>query len=117
MQGRSEQYQTFESDTEGKTRNRVDGLSATLRYRRGWDEGSAREEGWRDAVFSGTQLTFGYTTGYRDPFHYNTFRFELGRKVYQVPVNLWFQTGYNSDLALYYKRVNSRGIEIQFSTF
>jgi len=117
LQGEAEQYQTFESDTEGKPRNRVNGLSAMLRYRHGWEPDAVRGEGWRDVVFSGTQVTLGYETGYRDPFHYNTFRFELGRKVYQVPVNLWFQTGYGSDLALYYKRVNSRGIEVQFSSF
>jgi hypothetical protein len=58
-----------------------------------------------------------YETGYRQIFRYNTLRLELGSKVMQLPVTLWGQTGYGSDLAQYYKKVSSWGIEVEIGSF
>ena len=60
-------------------------------------------------------------TGTRDTFKYNTARLEIGvqpfRRFFGVPVVLWGQAGYLSDLAQYYKKVHSFGVAFVFETF
>lgn len=68
-------------------------------------------------IFKDFKFAAGYETGYREIFQYNTLRLEFGTKLLQLPINLWTQTGYGSDLAQYYKKVNSLGIEVQLGSF
>jgi hypothetical protein len=72
--------------------------------------------GWQWMAFTDVKIAALYETGYRDLFRYNTYRLELGTKVLQLPVTLWGQTGYNSDLAQYYKKVNSYGIQMEIGS-
>jgi len=60
-------------------------------------------------------------TGNSQPFKYTTVDVELGitpfRHFLGMPVVLWAKTGYNSDLAQYYKKVTSVGAALRFETF
>lgn len=90
------------------TRNKYDGISVIVRkdyrYHKGW--------------ISGNKIAVLYTTGYQDVFKNSTARFEfttiLGKN---VPIMLWAQSGYNSDMIDYYKHVNSAGIALEMSSF
>lgn len=109
LQGKQENYNTWENDPQGKKRNRVDGISLMLKltnHNEGW-------EGW----FKDTKLAFQLVTGNVQPFRYNTYRLEAGAKFLQLPLSLWVQTGYNSDLAQYYKNVTSYGIQAELGSF
>ena len=108
LQGKPEEYYAFENNPEGKPRNQVNGVAGMLKYV------VVTEQKW---AFKDLKLVGAYETGYREIFRYNTFRFEIGSKLSQLPLNFWYQNGYNSDLAMYYKKVISRGIEIQIGSF
>lgn len=56
-------------------------------------------------------------TGTDNPFKYNTYKIELMTKIQNIPVMIWARTGYNSDLAQYFKEVSSYGITFEFRTF
>jgi hypothetical protein len=58
-----------------------------------------------------------YDTGIWSPFEYHTLRVELTLNSYDVPLMIWFSRGYNSDVAQYYKLVNSMGVTFEFRTF
>lgn len=107
LQGRAEEYNDWERDPEGKTRNRVNGVAGLLKY-------VGNGNWW---IFEDFKIAAGYETGYREIFRYNTLRLEFGTKLLQLPINLWTQTGYGSDLAQYYKKVSSLGIEVQLGSF
>ena len=47
----------------------------------------------------------------------NTLRVEAGVHAYQFPFSIWVQKGYGSDLAQYYKKVSSWGIEVQLGSY
>ena len=59
-------------------------------------------------------------TGTRDTFKYLTGRFEIGSgpvdEFVGVPLILWGQTGYLSDIAQYYRKAHSYGIALIFKT-
>ncbi|MDE2262744.1 MAG: hypothetical protein KGL45_09490 [Gammaproteobacteria bacterium] len=59
-------------------------------------------------------MTLKYVTGYRHPFEFSTVRAELGFQMLSVPLALWVQRGYMSDLATYYVKATSVGIEVRF---
>jgi outer membrane phospholipase A len=107
LQGAPEQYDpTWESDPEGKSRNSVDGISLM-----------AKGIGYfkHDEVI---KYVVKLTTGYVQPLRYNTVRVELGfRSFDSLPLTFWYQYGYNSDLAQYYKKGTSRGINIELGSF
>jgi hypothetical protein len=107
LRGRYENYNAWENNPEGKTRDRVNGVAGMIKYQHGWE--------WM--AFTDVKIAALYETGYRDLFRYNTYRLELGTKVLQLPLTLWGQTGYNSDLAQYYKKVNSYGIQMEIGSF
>ena len=107
LQGRAENYNAWENNPEGKTRDRVNGVAGMIKY----------QQSWQWLAFTDVKIAALYETGYRDPFRYNTYRLELGTKVLQLPLTLWGQTGYNSDLAQYYKKVNSYGIAAEIGSF
>lgn len=108
LQGKAEEYNGIEASPAGKPRNEVNGVGGLLKHHR------ETERYW---IFKDLKTAFGYETGYRRPLRYNTFRLELGTKIMELPVNAWLQRGYNSDLAQYYKKVTSKGIEVQIGSF
>jgi hypothetical protein len=105
LQGAAEEYNTWENDPEGKPRKEVQGLAALWKY-----------EHWRGGTISRTKLAAGMETGYSRPFRYNTFRVEGGVEIAQLPFVLFYQNGYNSDLAQYYKRVSTIGLALELGT-
>jgi len=108
MQGKPEEYNNFENNPEGKARNQVNGIAGMLKYVK------STEQNW---AFKDLKLVLSYETGYKEMFRYNTLRYEVGTKLSQLPLNFWYQNGYNSDLAMYYKKVQSYGIQIQVGSF
>lgn len=114
FQGKPEDYNAWENDREGKSRKEVNGLIARF----GYEVPRARESDsllWR--AIAGNWIGIQYETGYRTPFRYNTVRFDLGARIFRIPVNLWVRKGYGSDLAQFYKDTTSKGIELQIADF
>jgi len=109
LQGKPEEYGSnfAETDPEGKPRNRVNGVGAI--YKRLLSDALCMTE---KCKFAAT-----YETGYRSLARYNTFRLEYGFKVQHLPLTVWGQTGYGSDLAQYYKKVSSLGFQVEIGSF
>lgn len=108
LQGKPEEYNEWENDSEGKPRKAVNGVSGMVKYQAQW-----ACCGWlHDPKFA-----LQYETGYQDIFEYHTWRFEAGVKVIELPVTFWHQRGYTSDLALYYKKVSSYGLQVEIGSF
>lgn len=107
LQGRPEEYKSFENDRQGKPRRAVDGLSGLLEY-----QFPCRCTGALQ-TFSNPSLWLKYQTGYDTPFRYGTERLEAGIRVAGLPLAVWAQYGYLSDLANYYRKVTSYGIELR----
>jgi hypothetical protein len=108
FQGRPEEFNVWETDPEGKPRKSVNGVVGMAKYQKKWNA-----KDW----FSDPKFALVYETGYLDPFKYNTVRVEAGVKVLKLPVTLWGQYGYGSDLAQYYKKVSSWGLELEIGSF
>lgn len=87
--------------------SQVDGMRLRMNFdfRRDW--------------FKGASLL--YITGYRNPVKWNTARVELGftplSNLLGVPIMLWGQTGYNNNIAQYYRKTWSIGLAAVFETF
>jgi hypothetical protein len=113
LQGRPEEYNSWEMNPEGKPRSAVDGLSALLDFEHNhifWE--------WRGApLLAYPRASLTYVTGYDSPFEHSTFRLEVGAQLIELPVTVWYQNGYNSDLAQYFKKVASYGVEIKIGGF
>jgi hypothetical protein len=107
LQGRAEEYNDWEGDPEGKPRKDVHGLSVLWKYI--WRGGRAS--------FTDAKVAARYETGYHNVFKYNTIRVEAATKFKQLPLNLWVQNGYSANLAYYYKRLSSWGLEVQIGGF
>ncbi|HEY6010810.1 MAG TPA: hypothetical protein VIX18_05010 [Nitrospirota bacterium] len=107
LQGKAENYNDWENNPEGKPRDRVNGVAAMIKYQKSWE--------WM--ALNDMKIAALYETGYRRMFRYNTWRLELGAKLFQLPLTLWGQTGYGSDLAQYYKKVNSYGLAVEIGSF
>ncbi len=101
LEGFQENYNTWENDPQGKRLDRVSGFSILLKW----------------IIRSEYKVAGRFETGVRDAFQFKTYRLELGGKVEQLPVSVWWQTGYNSDLAQYYKKVHSYGIQAEIGSF
>ncbi len=60
-------------------------------------------------------------TGNSQPFRYTTVTVELAitplHDFFGIPFVLWGRTGYNSDIAQYYKKVSSAGVALRFESF
>lgn len=107
LQGKKEEYNSWENNPEGKPRDRVDGIRLKLKYDTNFIN---------NKVFKSNKLFFSLTTGYEDVFNYNTVRAEWAVGLWNVPVMIWASKGYNSDLVDYYKKVDSFGIAIELVT-
>lgn len=104
LEGEPEELHYWEKPPDGKPRRKVDGLGVLAKYQ--------RSLGTRD-----TKVVIGYTTGYADPFRFSTVRLELGVVMFELPVVLWAQKGYVSDLSQYYRNVTGYGLEIEIGDF
>jgi hypothetical protein len=107
LQGRFEEYNVWENKPAGKQRSHVNGVAGMVKFHAPGE--------WR--IFKDIKAAVLYETGYREIFRYNTVRIELGTKMFQLPVTLWRQTGYGSDLAQYFKKVDSYGVELEIGSF
>ncbi len=112
LQDGIEEYKAWENNPEGKPRKAVNGLAATLEYEHEWQLSSGNKP-W----LGNSRVSLRYETGYDSPFKYNTLRLEAGMHVLQLPLTLWIQRGYNSDLAQYYKNVTSYGVQLRMGGF
>jgi len=104
-----EYYDEWEPVREITSRDQVDGLRFTTKIR-----GNKHSNG---EYFQGYKLAFIYETGTQSPFKYNTLKAEFTTQFLGMPLMIWVKTGYNSDLAQYYKKVTSFGIGFEFKTF
>ncbi|HUI59051.1 MAG TPA: hypothetical protein VLX90_02445, partial [Steroidobacteraceae bacterium] len=110
LQGHPEEYNWWEMSAEGKPRRAVDGLTGLAEYRL---HRCAICPHW----LSDPSVWVKYQTGYDTPFRYSTERLEMGIHVANIPLALWTQHGYMSDLANYYRKVTSYGVEIRIGEF
>jgi hypothetical protein len=110
FQGKPEEYGTNfpESDPQGKPRNQVNGIGAIYKYRES-------DAAW--CLTNNCKVAATYDTGYHKIARYNTVRLEYGFKLEHLPLTIWGQTGYGSDLAQYYKKVSSYGFELEIGSF
>jgi hypothetical protein len=107
LQGEAEEYGSnfMESDPQGKPRRQVQGIAAM--YKRTIP----------DCPLDTCKVFASYETGYEHIGKYNTFRLELGFKLAHLPLMIWGQTGYGSDLSQYYKKVESIGLAVELGSF
>jgi len=113
LQGAEDEYHSWEDNPQGKPRKSVDGITGLIRYQ-SYSIGTAPDD---SLAFSRPDFLLKYSTGYHSPFKYSTVRAEFGFQSYVAPVALWVQSGYMSDLAMYYLKVNSFGIELRVRRF
>jgi hypothetical protein len=107
LQKGSEEYFSWEAPRSIMHISQVDGIRLNVR----------RDVNW--SWFKGA--AFFYTTGYRDIGRWNTFRMELGftplSNLMGLPVILWGQTGYNVNVAQYYRHAWSVGLAASFESY
>lgn len=119
FQGKPEQYNDWEGD--GKNlRKQYDGLGFLGKFEFGprfctADASVRGADRWSHGVCL-KKAAWRYTTGYDGVFENNTNRLELTIDFWNFPLMLWGQTGYNSDLVDYYKKVNSWGIALELQS-
>ena len=98
---------TWETDPEGKPRKAVDGINVGLKLKTNFR--------YYDVLRS-SKLFFRYTTGYKNPFKFNSLLAEMSFEFFNVPIMFWVSHGYNNDLADYYRKVTSVGLSFEFET-
>lgn len=108
LQGKAEEHGSNfqESDPQGKPRRHVHGLAAMVKK----GDIACR---W----LSPCKLFASYETGYSHIARHSTVRVEGGFKVWDLPLMIWGQSGYGSDLAQYYKKVESVGVAVEIGSF
>ena len=111
LQGQPEEYNSWENDNEGKRRASVNGLRALFKFGHNHDDDGSKRP------VTDFKAALILETGYRDAFQNWTARGELATKIWKLPIMLWASNGYNSDLALYYKRVTSYGFTVEIGGF
>lgn len=119
FQGNPEEYNEWEMDGVNK-RKEYDGLTLQGIYR--FDRSycltelvPAHSKEWTPNFCLG-KFSWTHTTGYEEMFDNNTDRLEFTVDLWGVPVMIWGQRGYNSDLVDYYKKVNSWGIALELQS-
>jgi len=107
LQLTSEEYSAWEGPRSITRISQVDGLRLKLNF------------GFHRDWFRGASLSV--TTGYNDFARHYTLRAELGftplSDFLGVPIMLWGQTGYNNNIAQYYRRAWAIGLAASFETF
>lgn len=119
FQGEPEEYNDWEGDGV-RRRKEYDGVSLLAKYEFGGGfclggGAAADDTGWSLDVCL-QKAAWQYTTGYDDLFDNNTNRLEFTVDLWSFPVMFWGQTGYNSDLVDYYRRVDSWGISLELQS-
>jgi hypothetical protein len=107
LQGEAEEFGTNfpENDPQGKPRRYVNGVAAMYKTI------------FPNCLGDDCKVFLAYETGYSRIFRYNTVRLEFGFKVGELPLMIWGQTGYGSDLSQYYKKVESIGLAVELGSF
>lgn len=113
LQGPEDEYHGWENSAQGKPREAVDGLEASIDYPSEY----AHFVDDRFDRIGRVNYTLKYMTGYQRPLEFNTVRAEVGAQFWSLPLAVWIQHGYMSSLANYYRNVNSVGIELRFPSF
>jgi hypothetical protein len=107
LQKGSEEYFPWEAPRSITHISQVDGIRLKV----------TRDVDW--SWFKGASLF--YTTGYRNIAHWNTFRAELGftplSNLMGLPIILWAQTGYNTNVTQYYRHAWSVGLAASFESY
>lgn len=106
LQGKAEEYNSWEDNREGKKRRKTDGLSFSLK----------RNVDLNNSWFNHSKVFLQYVTGIEEPTRFNTLRLELAFTTGNLPLMLWLSHGYNSDLADYYRELNSVGMAIELES-
>ena len=107
FQGAPEEYNAWEGfGDEQKTRDNYDGLKLSVQY--DFFDGNCPD------FFCFEKVKLTHRTGYAKPFTHNTTAIELTTNLAGLPINLWAQSGYNSDLVDYYDYSNSWGLGVEF---
>ena len=124
LQGDAEQFNAWEAtpggftpDPEGKARQHVDGLSFRYTLSVAPPRDPNALTGWSQFFRFERRYAFTWTTGYAQPFRYNTIKAESGLNIYGLPLMLWYRYGYNSDLVDYYRHSHSYGLTLSFWNF
>jgi len=107
LQGDIEEYFDWEPERDITSRKEVSGLRAILKIK----------DNQTPFLYNINKIAFIYETGIRVPTKYNTFSMELTTNEIEVPLMLWIRSGYESDLAQYYKYVKSIGIAFELQTY
>jgi hypothetical protein len=108
-QGPPEELHSWEHPGDAKPRKEVDGLGLIAKWR--FQLGSPRN------VFNDGKFAVRYGTGYQDAFKFSTVRIEAGIQFLQLPIVVWTQRGYMSDLSQYYRNVTGYGVEFEIGAF
>jgi len=107
LQATSEEYNAWEGPRTITRISQVDGLRLKLNF--------AFHRKW----FKGASLSV--TTGYKSFGRHDTLRAEMDftplSDLFGVPIVVWGQTGYNNNIAQYYRRAWAVGIAAAFETF
>lgn len=117
LQGRAEEWNDWEMfAAQGKKRSAVNGLALQARYQaHTCMNGEGRP--CAGAKIGDWKLVAGYETGHAQPFRHHTLRLEAGLQVLQLPLTVWWQSGYANDIARYYIRGHSYGIGFDIGSF
>jgi hypothetical protein len=113
LQGRADEYHSWEDNREGKPRRAVDGLMFMIEYPSSYSHFAIDSP----EILSRPNITLKYLTGYDTPFAHSTIRAEFGFQFFSLPLALWVQHGYMSSLAMYYQKTTSWGLEVRFESF
>lgn len=125
FQGSKEEYQPWLDDPscagEPKTWN-TECKRLFDKYQRSYYDGVElifkKHFSYQSAWLSSNKFAVLYQTGYKKPLKHNTLRFEFTSTFFgKLPIMLWAQTGYNSDLVHYYEKVDSAGIALELQSF
>lgn len=111
LQSQPENFYAWESADELKTINRVNGLKFAVKKNHGkdFDLFNVRTRDYKTVVT--------YETGIGSPFEFHTVRVEETLRLFEMPIMVWYQSGYSNDLAQYYKKAASYGIAYEIGGF
>lgn len=111
LQGMPEEYHSFEKDPDAKKRSAVEGVMAAVEYE--WRQDLLKTK--TGPILADPRVMLQLDSGYDPAFKYGTVRLELGAKLIELPIVFWYEDGYSSSLARYYKRTRAIGIELRLA--
>ena len=106
LQGDIEEYFDWEPRRKITAREQVGGVSVLAKV----------ENKLKPVFWAFNKVALIYETGIKSPAKYNTLVLEMTTNTFGVPFMIWGRTGYNSDLAQYYKKVDSFGVAFELKT-